>query len=106
MPSWLEIDMSIHAHLHTHCKQRGYIHIIKVVIDPPFVRVVAIPCRHIDRKGIAQAVSPIIRARVCTAFTRIGANRNVGALVRLGRSIGWIAFLTMLYGRLGIAWLL
>lgn len=87
-------------------KQKGHLHIVKIIIDPPFIRVSAIPRRHVDREGVAQAVSPTVWARVRTAFTRIGAERNVSALVFLERGVGRLAFLTMLYGRLGVTRLL
>lgn len=84
----------------------GHLHVIDIIVDPPFVRIVAIPGRHIDREWIAQAVSPVIWTRVCTTFARIRTDRNSRASVWFARRAGWIVGLDMFYGRFGIAWFL
>ena len=82
--------------------EEGHLHIVKIVIDPPLIRVGAIAGCHIDRKWITRAVSSMVWARVCTIIPWICTNRNISAPVWFSRSIRW----SVLYGRLGIAWFL
>lgn len=78
--------------------EKGYVHIVKIIIDPPFIRVGAIPGCNVDRKWITQAVSPMVWAGVCTIIPRICTNRNISASIRFLRSIRQCVFLSMLYG--------